>query len=123
MNPNPITVPSYITLQEFVDKYVYHYHYKMFPVVDGSRVVGVITTQAVKTVPNEEWHHLQVGGLMQPQSPDDSVDPDTPVKEALSKMSGSGLSRLLVLEHGKMVGIVTLKDLLEFLALKMELET
>ena len=122
MNQNPITVPSHITLQEFVDKYVYHYHYKMFPVVDGSRVVGVITTQAVKTVPHEEWHHLQVGGLMQPQSPDNSVAPDTPVKEALSKMSISGLSRLLVLEHGKMVGIVTLKDLLEFLALKMELE-
>ncbi|MGB6019764.1 MAG: CBS domain-containing protein, partial [Sulfurimonadaceae bacterium] len=78
--------------------------------------------QAVKAVPHEEWHHLQVGGLMQPQSPDNSVAPDTPVKEALSKMSGIGLSRLLVLEHGKMVGIVTLKDLLEFLALKMELE-
>ncbi|MGB6018824.1 MAG: site-2 protease family protein, partial [Sulfurimonadaceae bacterium] len=86
MNPNPVTVPSHITLQEFVDKYVYHYHYKMFPVVDGSRVEGVITIQAVKAVPHEEWHHLQVGGLMQPQSPDNSVAPDTPVKEALSKM-------------------------------------
>ena len=123
MNPNPVTVPSHITLQEFVDKYVYHYHYKMFPVVDGHRVAGVITTKALKTVPNEEWSHLQVGGLIQPQSPDNSVGPDTPVKEALSKMSGSGLSRLLVFEHEKMVGIVTLKDLLEFLTLKMELET
>ena len=122
MNPNPVTVPSHITLQEFVDKYVYHYHYKMFPVVDGSRIAGIITTQAVKAVPRDEWHHLQVGALMQPQGPDNSIAPDTPVKEALSKMSGSGLSRLLVLEHGKMVGIVTLKDLLEFLALKMELE-
>ncbi|MEN8146750.1 MAG: site-2 protease family protein [Campylobacterota bacterium] len=123
MNPNPVTVPSHITLQEFVDKYVYHYHYKMFPVADGHRVAGVITTQALKTVPREEWHHLRVGELMQPQSPDNSIGPDTPVNEALGKMSGNGLSRLLVLEHGKMVGIVTLKDLLEFLALKMELET
>lgn len=122
MNQNPITVPSHITLQEFVEKYVYHYHYKMFPVVDGSRIVGIITIQDVKTVPNEEWHHLQVGGLMQLQNPDNSIAPSAPVKEALSKMSGSGLSRLLVLEQGKMVGIVTLKDLLEFLALKAELE-
>lgn len=122
MNPNPVTVPSSITLQEFVDKYVYHYHYKMFPVVDGSRVAGVITTQAVKTVPHEEWHHLQVGELMQPQSTDNSIGPDTPIKEALNKMNKSGLSRLLVYQHGTMVGIVTLKDLLEFLTLKMEFE-
>ena len=122
MNQNPITVPSHITLQEFVEKYVYHYHYKMFPVVDGSRVVGIITIQDVKTVPNEEWDHLQVGSLMQLQNPGNSIAPSAPVKEALSKMSGSGLSRLLVLEQGKMVGIVTLKDLLEFLALKAELE-
>lgn len=122
MNPDPVTVPSYITLQEFVDKYLYHYHYKMFPVVDGSRVVGIITIQALKTVPNEEWHHLQVGGLMQLQSPNNSVDLETPVTEALSKMNETGLSRLLVLEQGKMIGIVTLKDLLEFLALKAELE-
>ena len=122
MNSDPITVPSHITLQEFVDKYVYHYHYKMFPVVDGHRVTGVITTQSLKTVPREEWHHLKVDRLIQPQNPDNSVSPDTPVKEALSKMSENGLSRLLVFKHGKMVGIVTLKDLLEFLALKMELE-
>lgn len=123
MNPNPVTVPSHITLQEFVDTYVYHYHYKMFPVVDNSRVAGIITTQALKTVPREEWNRLQVGRLMQLQSPDNSIGPDTPVREALSKMSKSGLSRLLVFEHGKMAGIVTLKDLLEFLTLKIELET
>ena len=122
MNPNPVTVPSYITLQMFVDDFVYHYHYKMFPVMDGNRIVGIITTQDVKTVPHDEWHYQQVGVLMQPQSPDNSIAVDTPIKEALSKMSGTGLSRLLVVEKGKMVGIVTLKDLLEFLALKMELE-
>lgn len=122
MNPNPVTVPSHITLQEFVDNYVYHYHYKMFPVVEGNRVFGIITIGTVKAVPHEEWRHLLVGSLMQPQNQDNSIAPDVPVKEALSKMSGTGISRLLVIERGNMAGIVTLKDLLEFLALKIELE-
>ncbi|MCJ7765014.1 MAG: CBS domain-containing protein, partial [Thiovulaceae bacterium] len=122
MNQDPVTVASHTTLQEFVESYVYHYHYKMFPVVEGSKVLGIITIRDVKAVPREEWRHLPVGRLVQPQSPDNSVAPETPVKEALSQMSESGLSRLLVVEQGALVGIVTLKDLLEFLALKMEFE-
>jgi Zn-dependent protease len=122
MNPNPVTVPSHTTLQEFVENYLYHYHYKMFPVVDGTGVSGIITIREVKAVPREEWPHLSVGRLAQPQSQDNSIAPGAPVKEALRQMSESGLSRLLVIEQGELVGIVTLKDLLEFLALKMEFE-
>ena len=123
MNPTPVTVPSHITLQEFVDKYLYHYHYKMFPVVKDDKILGLITIQMLKAHPHEEWKHLLVGNVMQLQSSDNSIASNTPVNDALNKMSETGLSRLLVVEHKKIVGIITLKDLLEYLALKMELET
>lgn len=122
MNPNTVTVPSKITLQEFLDKYLYHYHYKMFPVMEDNSVSGIITLQALKAVPREEWQHLLVDKVMHPLNPDNSITPDTPIKDALIQMNDTGLSRLLVMEHKKMIGIVTLKDLLEFLTVKMELE-
>ena len=122
MNPNPVTVPSHITLQEFVDNYLYHYHYKMFPVLKDDKISGLITIQMLKSHPQEEWKHLLVGKVMQLQSPDNSIDSNTPINDALNKMSETGLSRLLVVEGKKVVGIITLKDLLEYLALKMELE-
>jgi CBS domain-containing protein len=37
-------------------------------------------------------------------------------------MSQAGLSRLIVTEEKRMVGIITLKDLLDYLALRTELE-
>jgi CBS domain-containing protein len=37
-------------------------------------------------------------------------------------MNQSGVTRLLVVENGRLVGIVTLKDLLDFFSLKVELE-
>jgi len=37
-------------------------------------------------------------------------------------MSQTGNSRLLVVDQGKLVGIVSLKDLLRFLSLKLDLE-
>jgi len=41
---------------------------------------------------------------------------------ALDSMNRTGSSRLMVVEKGRLVGIVTLKDLSEMLALRMELE-
>ncbi len=37
-------------------------------------------------------------------------------------MNQTGLSRLLVAENDRLIGILTLKDLLAFLSLKVELE-
>jgi hypothetical protein len=37
-------------------------------------------------------------------------------------MKQSGLSRLMVTENSRLLGIVALKDMLEFLSLKMDLE-
>jgi hypothetical protein len=37
-------------------------------------------------------------------------------------MNQAGLSRLMVSENGRLMGSITLKDLLQFLALKVELE-
>ena len=42
--------------------------------------------------------------------------------EALSKMSRTGSSRLIVVEGNHVVGMITLKDMLKFLSLKVELE-
>jgi len=123
MNRRPVTVPYHITLQEFVDTYLYPYHYKMFPVTKDNSIVGLITIEILKSHLHEEWKHLLIGKAMQPQNAENSIDSYTPINEALNKMTESGVSRLLVVEHNTIVGIVTLKDLLEYIALKMELET
>jgi len=49
------------------------------------------------------------------------IAPDDALK-ALAQMRSTGLSRLLVVEGERLVGIVSLKDLLRFIHLKLELE-
>jgi signal-transduction protein with cAMP-binding, CBS, and nucleotidyltransferase domain len=41
---------------------------------------------------------------------------------ALAAMNRTGVSRLMVAEGDRLLGILTLKDLLRFFSLKMELE-
>lgn len=42
---------------------------------------------------------------------------------ALKQMNQTGRSRLLVMQDGTLVGLITLKDLLDFISLKIELES
>jgi CBS domain-containing protein len=60
---------------------------------------------------------------MQKRNSDNTIASDAPINDTLNKMNETGLSRLLVAEGKKIVGIITLKDLVEYLAIKMELET
>jgi CBS domain-containing protein len=50
------------------------------------------------------------------------VSPDADALDALGRMRRTGSSRLLVVERDRLVGMVSLKDLLRFLSLKIELE-
>lgn len=122
MVSEPVSVPRHISVTELVEDYVYRHHFKLYPVVDGDRLVGCVTTRQIKELPREEWDTTTVGALAEGCSPDNSVAPDADAMEVLSRMSRNRSSRLLVVDGGRLVGIIALKDLLEFFSLKIELE-
>jgi Zn-dependent protease/CBS domain-containing protein len=122
MNANPISVPADTDLRRFVEEYVYRYHRKAFPVGTDGRLEGFVTTQALSQIPREEWDSHTVADVMERDLKPVSISPDADALKALGKMQRTGLSRLLVVEGEQLAGIVSLKDLLRFLHLKLELE-
>jgi Zn-dependent protease/CBS domain-containing protein len=122
MITDPITVPRSIPIADLVQNYVYRYHFKMFPVVDGPRLLGCVSTRAIKDLPQEEWERQSVGTILEPCSPDNTIRPEDDAMQALARMSQTGVSRLMVVEGEQLLGILALKDLLKFLSLKVELE-
>jgi Zn-dependent protease/CBS domain-containing protein len=122
MNPNPITVPPWTDLRTWVEDYVYRYHRKTFPVAEDGRLEGIISTSVLARYPRETWGQHAVSEVMRHDLDALSIRPDTDAVEALARMQATDSSRLLVTEGGRLVGIVSLKDLLRFLHLKLELE-
>ena len=122
MQPNPVTVPPTLTVQELIEEYIYRYHFKTFPVVSHGRLVGYVSTREVKALPHQAWKEYSVQDILQPCDADNTVGPRDDAMQALAKMSQTGLGRLLVVEGDRLVGVLALKDLLTFLALKVELE-
>lgn len=121
MNTQPVTVPTALSIQEFVDDYIYRYHFKMYPVMKGERLVGCVRIPEVKNIPREAWGETTVGEIASRVCAENAVAPETDTMKALALMKQSGATRLLVVDGERLVGIVTLKDLLNFFALKIEL--
>lgn len=123
MHPDPVTVPRAISVLELVQSYIYRYHFKMFPVVDDAgRLLGCVTSRQVRALPRDEWDRQTVGALAERCSPENTIQAGADAMEALSRMSRSGISRLMVVDGDRLLGILSLKDLLRFFSLKMELE-
>ena len=122
MNPNPIVVSPSLDLASWVEDYVYRYHHRTFPVATDGHLEGLVTTQALNQIPRDEWTMHHIGEVMTPDLEAVTIPANTDALEALSKMQRSGVSRLLVTEANRLVGLVSLKDLLRFLDLKLEME-
>jgi len=123
MSAEPLTVVPSISIEQLVQDYIYRHHFKMFPVVENSHLLGCITTREVKQVPQEQWSNRTVGELTIPCSTDNTVSPDTDAMAVLSLMTQpNASSRFMVVEDQRLIGIISLTDLKEFLSLKLDLE-
>jgi len=122
MQVSPVTVSPSLSVEQLVNDYFYRYHFKMFPVCDGDRLIGCVTSSQVRDVPRNQWGQQTVADLAQPCSPENTVTVQADAMEALSTMNRTGNSRLMVVDEGRLVGVITLKDMLRFLDLKIDLE-
>ncbi len=122
MNTEPITIDAEATMQELVDNFIYHHHHKLYPVTQDGRLIGCVTTRDVKETPREEWGTTRIRDVVHPRSEENTITRDTDAMEALTSMNQTGNSRLMVADGDRVVGVIALKDLLQFFALKLDLE-
>jgi Zn-dependent protease/CBS domain-containing protein len=121
MSDEVITVPPELPLDRLIEDYFYHHYYKTYPVCQDGRLLGCVSLKAVKAAAAEHAALRTVASVMENCPEDQTVDPDTDSAKALRQMQMAGASRLFVAKGGRLVGILALRDLLNFLAIKAEL--
>lgn len=121
MKSNPVTVSSSLSVEDLVEDYIYKHHYKMYPVVDDEKLTGCVTIDQVKEIPKGERDQHTVKELAQSCSEKNTISPDEDAMKALSTMKKNHTSRIMVVDNGKLVGVISLKDMMGFLSLKIDL--
>jgi Zn-dependent protease/CBS domain-containing protein len=112
-----VTVPPQLSLQTAVDEFFVAYGYGGFPVMEDGQVVGLIAVEDVQAIAQGLWSWRTVGDVMRPASPDLFVPPDASMMQAMERMVHTGYDRLVVLETGRPVGLVTRHAVAQFLQL------
>jgi Zn-dependent protease/predicted transcriptional regulator len=106
------TVPAEASVHDLIEDYFIRYTYGGYPVVRNGRVVGLVTLHELRNTPVEDRAALGVERVMIPLEPRLVVDPETPVIDALNRMTTGGAGRLVVLEDGRLVGLITANGIL-----------
>ncbi len=98
---------------------------RRFPVLDGDKLVGIVTDRDLRnatvssSVLTEKKYHdflldtVKVETIMTPDPA--TVSPDAPLEEAARVILDMKVGGLPVVEHGKLVGIITETDLIRTL--------
>jgi Zn-dependent protease/CBS domain-containing protein len=122
MAKEPMTVSPDTSVHDFIENYLYKHDYDVFPITRDGRLVGCASLRQAKTVPRERWNDVRVGDICETCGDANTVDATADASDALAKMQQSNNGRLMVTERSRLVGVLTLKDLLRYLQMRRELE-
>lgn len=114
MSPRPLVLSPRLPAQEAV-KLMQRYGYEGYPVVEGGKLMGLLTRRAVDRALAHKLN-LPVASLM--EAGEVSVRPQDSLQKLQQLMADSGWGQVPVIspETGEIIGIVTRTDLLKTLA-------
>jgi Zn-dependent protease/CBS domain-containing protein len=110
-----VRIPPELSLQHAVDDYFMRYDHGAFPVEEQGRTIGLLTLRGVRRVPREQWPTRRVRDHMVPLGDQVVVTPEARMDGVLGKLQDSEAGRVLVVDDGEVVGIITPSDLTRWL--------
>lgn len=116
------TVPPQITVKTLLDEHMYKSHHHLYPVTEQDKLLGYISLQEIKTVPQDQWSTTLVRSIMVPLSKTPTLSSDTHAMKALSVIQEMGVSTLFVVKDSHLEGLITAQDLFKLIYIKIELE-
>jgi Zn-dependent protease/predicted transcriptional regulator len=115
MAGNLLRIPPDLTLQDAVDDYFMRYDHGAFPVDEQGRTIGLLTLRGVRRVPREQWSTRRVRDHMVPVGVQVVVAPEARMDQVMGKLEDGEAGRVLVVQDGEVVGIITPSDLTRWL--------
>jgi Zn-dependent protease/CBS domain-containing protein len=118
MVKQPVTVDADVSLGQFMDEVARSQRYTTYPVMDDGRPVGLLAFRAVAGVPRDQWDTRRVREVMIGLDDVPRLTDDEAAIDALAELSDSRVSRGLVVDDGRLIGLLSITDLLRALEVR-----
>jgi Zn-dependent protease len=111
MTPDPVVGPGWYTIQAFLDDVVMSHRHSAFPVERwGGGLAGLVTLNQLRGVPTELRPATRVLDVACPLEEVATAGPADLVVDVLAQTPGCAQGRILVMDGGQLVGIVSPSD-------------
>jgi Zn-dependent protease/predicted transcriptional regulator len=120
MTPELHTVGREISLEDYAREMV-RTGRRAHLVVAGDQLVGLVTAEALNSVPQQDWDVTSVQAVMLPKDKLHWAAPEEPALSLLDRMRTIGMQQMPVIAGGKVIGIVTRDSILRVLQTRNEL--
>jgi len=120
MTPELHTVGREISLEDYAREMV-RTGRRAHLVVGGNELVGMVTAEALNSVPQQDWDVTSVQAVMLPKNKLHWAAPEEPALSLLDRMRTIGMQQMPVIAGGSVVGIVTRDSILRVLQSRHEL--
>jgi Zn-dependent protease/CBS domain-containing protein len=102
-----VTISPNITIDAAIHEYFLKYGYGGFPVVDDGKFLGILTLREIKNISKERWKDVRVSGVFIPHDKRWEVSEEEGAIKALELMISEDKGRLVVIEKGNVIGLIT----------------
>ena len=110
MVSSPVTVPPDLPLGRFMDEIVGPRRHMTYPVVEDGRVLGLLPFRSVAEIPRAKWDARTVRDVMLPLEQVPLLHEDDELADALAELSEGEVHRGLVVDDGRLAGLLSLTD-------------
>jgi CBS domain-containing protein len=112
MTSQPHTAPAWITVQDFIERYLLGDRHSAYPVKNhNGSISGLITLAQLRQVEPSDRSTTLIGEIAVPLSRVPVATPDEPITALLERLASGQGNRALVVDGACVVGIVTPSDL------------
>src|SRR5216683_3965053 len=119
MTPELHTVGREISLEDYAREMVSTGR-RAHLVVAGEQLVGLVTAEALNSIPQQDWDVTSVQAVMLPKDKLHWAAPEEPALSLLDRMRTVGMQQMPVITGGNVVGVVTRDSILRVLQSRHE---
>lgn len=115
MSTSPVSIPHDLTLEDAAQR-MFEHDIRHLPVLEGSHVVGLVSARDIAmldSIPNVDRNKVMIEQAMTQGA--HTCGPDEPLVDLIRVMVDQKKGSAVVMEGGKLVGIVTTIDALALL--------
>ncbi len=121
MDPSPACTSPETPVNDVVQDIFFQRGFRAAPVCNDDVVMGIVTITDVKKLPQNRWTDTPVSEIMTRQ-PLYSVNLDDDLSSALRLLARHELNQLVVLDKGRLAGLLNRAHVIRYLQLSQELK-